>query len=349
MIKIRYIDLPEGLHVDVRSEGHETIIYLAPTLTCAQRRAALAKARQAARVGRSVPLPLIPLAFAIGTDRVKITTRSAAAAARVHPVAFAIPAAILITAVVLYTLVASGTMHLYRPPQVLGPRVGNATIPAGPPPLRGSRLPLIGANIGTGMDGTAGSGIGRGGRQPRHVPRSRAPIRGSSSPGPNGSSSSRVGMTAVPSHAAATTPPGGSSGDGGTSGDGSAICVQAGHSGLRLICGPAAGIWRLNWASKLGPPARLGPPASRWSGGRFRWRAVPPEDSGLEQRRRAAASNSGGDGIRFPSNDIPPIAGVPEEASSRAGVRPSQVASQRGAFPVRDGGFRGRPPGPALP
>ena len=136
VIKIRYTDLPEGLHVEVRFEGPKTIIYLAPVLTRAQRRAALGKARQAARVGRSVPLPVIPLALAIGTDRVKITMASAAAAARVHPVAFAVPAAILITAVILYTFVASVTMHLSRPPQALGPRAGNATSPAAPAPRR---------------------------------------------------------------------------------------------------------------------------------------------------------------------------------------------------------------------
>ena len=57
MIKIRYADLPGGLHVRVEARGKDTIIYLLPGLTVAQRRAALRRARSSARMGHGPRLP----------------------------------------------------------------------------------------------------------------------------------------------------------------------------------------------------------------------------------------------------------------------------------------------------
>ena len=39
MVKIRYSELPAGLHVRAEARGRDTVIYLLPGLTPAQRRA----------------------------------------------------------------------------------------------------------------------------------------------------------------------------------------------------------------------------------------------------------------------------------------------------------------------
>jgi hypothetical protein len=164
VIKIRYVDLPEGFHVEVRSNGAKRVIYLAPALSRAQRRAAIGRARQAAPVGRSASLPVVPLMFAIFADEIKTTVRSAIAAARVHPVGVTVPAGIVITVVVLYAFVTSVTVHLARPPQGFGSGPGHGRLPdvaaaapspaAQPPPGTGT----AGAGAGGGRQGTARSG-----------------------------------------------------------------------------------------------------------------------------------------------------------------------------------------------
>jgi hypothetical protein len=52
MVRIRYAELPVGLHVATRSYGHCTVVYLLPGLTPEQRRAALTFAKRSARAGR---------------------------------------------------------------------------------------------------------------------------------------------------------------------------------------------------------------------------------------------------------------------------------------------------------
>ena len=51
MIKIRYADLPAGLHIRAVARGKDTIIFLLPGLTPPQRQAALRRARSSARMG----------------------------------------------------------------------------------------------------------------------------------------------------------------------------------------------------------------------------------------------------------------------------------------------------------
>jgi len=185
VIRIGYADLPEGLHVEVRSEGATTVIYLAPTLTRTQRRAALGKARQAARVGRSARLPVIPYTFAIWLDKIKTTVRAAAAAARVHPVGFAVPTAIVLTAVVLYTFVTSVTLHLVHPPQAHGAGQGQVSAPRGaaasPSPGAGPRLSVSAG----GPDSQGGSRTGHSGSSDEQSPPSRLPNPVSSDPQPS--------------------------------------------------------------------------------------------------------------------------------------------------------------------
>jgi hypothetical protein len=219
VIRIRYADLPEGTHVDVRSEGRTTVIYLLPALSRAQRRAALTKARQAALVGRSPRLPLVPLTLAICADRAKLTLRAAASAARVHPVGFAVPSAILITAVVLYTFVSSVTIHLARPPQAAGPGAHPPAVSrsqGGP----GSAQP---SHMGTGNGGNVGGkaggntppagragGSGQGRPSSSALPSSQPTSPVTSPPGP-GPTSSPPPSSPAPS----PSPTGGGSGSGG--------------------------------------------------------------------------------------------------------------------------------------
>lgn len=85
MVKIRYAELPAGLHVTAAGYGRDTIVYLLPGLTPAQRRAALSRVRSSARMGYGPRLPGIAVARALAADRARMTARYAAAAMRGHP------------------------------------------------------------------------------------------------------------------------------------------------------------------------------------------------------------------------------------------------------------------------
>ncbi len=115
MIKIRYSDLPTGLHVRTVVQGRHTILYLLPGLSTAERRAAVRRARSNARVGHGPRVPAAGVAFALGADRVRSTVRNGLSAARLHP-AFFVPATIMVLAVaVAYLLLASVSSQLRAP------------------------------------------------------------------------------------------------------------------------------------------------------------------------------------------------------------------------------------------
>ncbi len=86
MVKIRYAELPAGLHVATEDHGTCTVVYLLPGLTPAQRRAALTFARRAARMGHGPSLPPVDMALALGADTARTTARALLAALRRHPV-----------------------------------------------------------------------------------------------------------------------------------------------------------------------------------------------------------------------------------------------------------------------
>ncbi len=120
MIKIRYSDLPAGLHVRTSVQGRHTILYLLPGLTATQRRAALHRARSNARVGYGPRLPPAGVACALAADRIKMTARNSLAAVRVHP-AFLVPVVIVaVSVVVAYLLLVSVSIR-FRSPQAAGP------------------------------------------------------------------------------------------------------------------------------------------------------------------------------------------------------------------------------------
>src|SRR3981081_199858 len=56
VIKIRYADLPGGLHVRAVAHGKDTIVYPVPGLTVATGQAALRGVRSSARMGHGPPL-----------------------------------------------------------------------------------------------------------------------------------------------------------------------------------------------------------------------------------------------------------------------------------------------------
>jgi hypothetical protein len=85
MVKIRYAELPAGLHVANEAGDRCTIVYLKPGLTGAQRREALTVARRSARFGPGPSLPPLDMAFALAADRTRTTARMTGSAIRRHP------------------------------------------------------------------------------------------------------------------------------------------------------------------------------------------------------------------------------------------------------------------------
>jgi hypothetical protein len=116
VIKIRYSDLPAGLHASASSEGRHTVIYLVPGLSAADRQGAIDRLRASARVGHSPKLPAVSLALALIADRIRLNLRNATAAARLHPIGAAIPVVVLVGGAILYALFVTVSIRL-GPPQ----------------------------------------------------------------------------------------------------------------------------------------------------------------------------------------------------------------------------------------
>lgn len=134
MIKIRYADLPSGLHVRTEARGKDTIIYLLPGLTVEQRRAALRRVRSSARVGQGPPLSRAGLARAVVADRMMTTVRNMAGALRVHPAMFVPLIVILLSAAVAYFVLSSVSIKIHSPQvgaaTLLGPPIAAAAAPS---------------------------------------------------------------------------------------------------------------------------------------------------------------------------------------------------------------------------
>jgi hypothetical protein len=115
LIKIRYSELPVGLHASAEKEGRHTIINVLPGLSPVERRSAIDRLRASARVGHGPDLPAIPLALALMADRVRLTTRNAGAAARLHPTGVAIPVIVLTAGAIMYALLVTVSVRLGLP------------------------------------------------------------------------------------------------------------------------------------------------------------------------------------------------------------------------------------------
>jgi hypothetical protein len=115
LIKIRYSELPAGLHASTKTEGQHTILYVLPGLSPGERRNAIDRLRASARVGHGPKLPAIPLALALIADRVGVTFRNAASAARLHPTGTAIPVIVLTAGAIMYALLVTVSVRLGLP------------------------------------------------------------------------------------------------------------------------------------------------------------------------------------------------------------------------------------------
>jgi hypothetical protein len=123
MVRIRYAELPVGLHVATRSNGRYTIVYLLPGLTPAQRRDALTFARRSARIGQGPSLPARDMAVAVVADRLRTTGHNVAAAMRRHPGLLLPPLIVVVSAAIVFVLLslvtvtvdpASNTRHAHK-------------------------------------------------------------------------------------------------------------------------------------------------------------------------------------------------------------------------------------------
>ncbi|HEX3923237.1 MAG TPA: hypothetical protein VHY31_13195 [Streptosporangiaceae bacterium] len=134
MVKIRYADLPGGLHVRAVARGKDTIIYLLPGLTVMQRRDALRRLRSSARVGHGPRLPTAGVASAMMADGIRSTVRNTAAAVRAHPAVFLPQIVIILSAAVAYVLLVSASGRPQPAPTDATALGGAASSTAAPPP-----------------------------------------------------------------------------------------------------------------------------------------------------------------------------------------------------------------------
>jgi hypothetical protein len=106
MVKIRYSELPAGLHVAAAADRECTVVYLQPGLTSVQRRAALMRVRSSARMGQGPTLPRPAMARAIAADRMRTNARIGAAAARRHPMLFLPPVFLLVISAIAFVFMS---------------------------------------------------------------------------------------------------------------------------------------------------------------------------------------------------------------------------------------------------
>lgn len=232
MIKIRYSDLPSGLHVRADAQGRHTIIYLLPGLTPAQRRAALYRARRDACLGYGPKLPAAGFARAVAADRLRITLGNGASTMRAHPAVYAPPLILLVSAALAYAILSSVTIR-YQP-QAVGP--GTSAVPIAPGQVSTSPAGIPGA-----PPGNAHAPGSRGSTAPGKGSRKRTGGSGSSTSAgssPSTSASPTPGPGEPSPQAPNPSPPGGlspspspsPSGSGGNGG----VCVRVGPLGVCL-------------------------------------------------------------------------------------------------------------------
>jgi len=185
VVKIRYAELPDGMHAQVQGSGRQTVIYLAPGLSPGQRAAARRRLIRASRSGHGPRLRRPAVSLAVARDNLRTTLRNGATAARCHPAGSLLIAGLLTAAVVCYAVFVSVTIRLNPGPS--GPPVAQGT----PPAIRESGVPLPGSGPGRPGGPSGGTAAAPGA--------SSAAVRS-----PGGSAPSTVG---VPSQLAASPTP----------------------------------------------------------------------------------------------------------------------------------------------
>jgi hypothetical protein len=190
VIKIRYADLPGGLHIRAVARGKDTVVYLVPGLTAMQRQAALRRIRSSARMGHGPRLPAAGLAGAVMLDRVRTTVRNAAAAMWAHPTILVPPIVSIASAAIAYMLLVSVSIRV-REPQASGSGAAGDPVPAAvAPPALGRPQDPAGRPPGSGRTGRSHPVPGR----------SRAPA-----PRPSGGKHPAPGTSPSPSPTPAPT------------------------------------------------------------------------------------------------------------------------------------------------
>jgi hypothetical protein len=200
MVKIRYSELPAGLHVTADSDSRGTVIYLLRGLTPAQRRAALARVRSSARMGQGPALPVLSMAAAITADRVRTAAGHCAAAMRGHPVMLVPPVVAVVVSAIVFMLISA------VPVTVPPPDKAAASLPAlhiqnpttlTSPPTTDRASPRSRHHGRHGLAGHAGSSARRSSGSFRTPAQTATSNPGTSSPGrsgpPSGSSAPSPG------------------------------------------------------------------------------------------------------------------------------------------------------------
>lgn len=223
MIKIRYSDLPPGLHARVDIEGRHTVVYLLPGLTTPQRSAALHRVRSSGRMGHGPRLPARGMARAIAADQLRTTLRNGASAMRAHPALLIPPLMILVSGTLAFLLLT--TVSIVYQPDPAGPGVAPAA------PGTGQQLPgragLAGKHLViTPVDEAPPPPARHHGRRPGHHPSTPSPAPSpSASPTPSPEPTGPVPDPTPSSHPPDPAPAPSIPNAGG-------ICLRVGHLGV---------------------------------------------------------------------------------------------------------------------
>jgi hypothetical protein len=209
LIKIRYADLPPGLHVRAEANGRHTIIYLLPGLTHAERRAALLRVRRSASMGHGPRLPASRVAAAVARNRITATTRNGAAAFRAHPLLLLPPVLVVASATLVYVMLSAVSITFPHAgpgqPGALAPAPGQARARPGSSTGDQGGPQAPGGQAGPGSGPASGSGPGSESGSPGSVPGGGVAGSGSPAPDPPDPGSPDPGSSAP-----ASAPPGSS-------------------------------------------------------------------------------------------------------------------------------------------
>jgi hypothetical protein len=178
MVKIRYAELPAGLHVVAEVGGRGTVIYLLPGLTPAQRQAALSRVRSSARMGHGPTMSALSMARAVAADRARTTVRNGAAALRRHPIVFLTPMIAVVASAIVFMLMSFVTLTVAPDGKAAAAAVPTLGIGATQPAAPGTHS----ASVAAGRDKPGLSGSPR--RHRRHRLAASPSTSGSSSTGP---------------------------------------------------------------------------------------------------------------------------------------------------------------------
>jgi hypothetical protein len=119
VIKIRYRDADElspGLHAAAVRQGRNTIVFLLPGLTAAERRAALRRLRLSARMGYCPPLPPAQLALALVADRIRTTVGQLGTLVRSHPAGSTVPVMVISAGAIAFLALSAVSIHVLHLP-----------------------------------------------------------------------------------------------------------------------------------------------------------------------------------------------------------------------------------------